>query len=162
MNPARASTTGYRGKRPRALCWIPDRLPVALLASALDSRLQCAALVAAALLLAAGYVSGLEHLWRCPLRVLTGLPCPACGLTGAAVALVHLDPLTATARHPFIWFVAAAWLAMAARTILPEHHARRLIGTIEWLELKTGLSLAVFAAFGLHGLIRAALSGSAL
>ncbi|MDC3953402.1 DUF2752 domain-containing protein [Polyangium jinanense] len=47
----------------------------------------------------------------CILRLTLGLPCPACGLTRAALALLRLDLATATAFHPLalpLAFVAIA------------------------------------------------------
>lgn len=36
----------------------------------------------------------------CPFKVTTGLPCPGCGLTRSAVALLHGDPMTSLYYHP--------------------------------------------------------------
>lgn len=36
----------------------------------------------------------------CPLRTLTGVPCPFCGMTTSVTAAVHLDPLEALAANP--------------------------------------------------------------
>ena len=36
----------------------------------------------------------------CPFKVLTGLPCPGCGLTRSAVAFLHGDPSTSLFYHP--------------------------------------------------------------
>ncbi|AGZ41718.1 DUF2752 domain-containing protein [Actinoplanes friuliensis] len=43
----------------------------------------------------------------CPLRTFTGIPCPACGLTTAAVALVRGDVGGAVAANPVILGLAA-------------------------------------------------------
>jgi hypothetical protein len=38
----------------------------------------------------------------CPLRTLTGIPCPACGLTTASITLVAGDPIAALTVNPFV------------------------------------------------------------
>jgi hypothetical protein len=50
----------------------------------------------------------------CPLRELTGVPCPLCGLTTASTALAGGDLGGALAANPFVLLLAAATAAMAA------------------------------------------------
>ena len=45
----------------------------------------------------------------CPLRAVTGLPCPACGMTGAYIAVLHGDWPTAFSRHPLWWLAPPLW-----------------------------------------------------
>jgi hypothetical protein len=45
----------------------------------------------------------------CPVKSISGLPCPTCGATRAAVALAELDLLAAVALNPL---VAAAWMGL--------------------------------------------------
>jgi len=47
----------------------------------------------------------------CILRIALGIPCPACGLTRAALALVRLDFATATTFQPLVLPLALVALA---------------------------------------------------
>ena len=64
----------------------------------------------------------------CPLRALTGIPCPGCFLTRGVAASLHGDFATAWHWHP-IGPVAAALLliwsgvALRQRRLVPEHGA---------------------------------------
>ncbi|MCB1057825.1 MAG: DUF2752 domain-containing protein [Acidobacteria bacterium] len=48
---------------------------------------------------------------RCPLKVLAGFPCPACGTTRSALALAHLDFAGAFAVNPL---ATVGWVALIA------------------------------------------------
>jgi hypothetical protein len=69
-----------------------------------------------------------DSLWTCSFKSLTGLPCPSCGTTRAAIALARLDVLGALERYPlpalcWIFFVAggvvSGAMALAGRTPPP-------------------------------------------
>ncbi len=49
----------------------------------------------------------------CPLRTLTGMPCPACGMTTAATRLAAGDLHGALAANPFVLVLAGLTLFMA-------------------------------------------------
>ncbi len=48
--------------------------------------------------------------WPCALRMITGLPCPTCGMTRATRFALHGDLAAATHMHP-LWFVVLPALA---------------------------------------------------
>jgi Protein of unknown function (DUF2752) len=53
-------------------------------------------------------------LWLpCPLRTLTGIPCPLCGMTTAATGLAAGDLGAAMAANPFVLLLAGFTLLMA-------------------------------------------------
>ncbi len=51
----------------------------------------------------------------CLMVLVTGLPCPGCGLTRAGVALLHLDFAGAWRLHPFIYPIVALIIVFAVR-----------------------------------------------
>jgi hypothetical protein len=53
------------------------------------------------------------HGLPCPLRALTGVPCPFCGMTTATVALVHGQWQAAAAASPLAYLVAVLVLGTA-------------------------------------------------
>ena len=50
--------------------------------------------------------------WPCPLKTLTGIPCPTCGMTRAARLVFHGDLAGATHMHP-LWFVVLPLVLVA-------------------------------------------------
>ncbi|MGX6602033.1 DUF2752 domain-containing protein [Micromonosporaceae bacterium Da 78-11] len=93
----------------------------------------------------------------CPLRTLTGVPCPGCGLTTAAVALVRGDFGLAFAANPMIFGLAALALAVGPLVVFratgvlgpprPWPFARR-----RWTGWLTGLLALVSWLFQMHRL----------
>ena len=93
-------------------------------------------------------------LWRpsdngiilCPLRALTGYPCPGCGMTRAFSAIAHGEPLRAILYNPLspVLFVAAVlvWTSAAA-TLLNLHGVRAALARLYPSTLACQLFLAV-------------------
>jgi hypothetical protein len=65
-----------------------------------------------------------RKLFLCPLRAVTGVPCPLCGGTTAAVSLARFEPVDALAANPFA-VVGAAAVALAPLIVLAGVRLRR-------------------------------------
>jgi hypothetical protein len=53
--------------------------------------------------------------WRCPVRRVTGHPCPTCGITRAVRLALAGDFGAATRMHPLVWVLVpfvAAWIGI--------------------------------------------------
>jgi Protein of unknown function (DUF2752) len=115
--------------RPRS---VPEQLGVAGLA---------AAGAAAAYQLALGG----QGLWLpCPLRTLTGIPCPLCGMTTAATALASGDLGAALAANPFALLLAGFTLVMAL--VMAARAAGWLPAAAQWPASRRRQSYWVVAA----------------
>jgi hypothetical protein len=98
--------------------WRPGSVP---------EQLGLAGLGAAGAAAAYQAVLGGEGLWLpCPLRTLTGIPCPLCGMTTAATALAAGDPGAALAANPFVVVLAGFTLVMAVLMVA------RVVGWLPW------------------------------
>ena len=58
----------------------------------------------------------------CPLRIVTGIPCPLCGTTTSVEATLHADPGAALAANPIGPALVAAALVLVVRR--PRHALR--------------------------------------
>jgi hypothetical protein len=79
------------------------------------------------------YGRSIEQIAFCPLRRLTGCPCPTCGGTHAAMALLRGDLPAAIALNPLVATAAlilALWLTYAiGATLRPAWRRRIVMGT---------------------------------
>ena len=68
-----------------------------------------------ALIFVVGYFIG------CPIRVITGIPCPGCGMTRAFASLLHLDFARAFHYHPLFPLIIITALAFIACVLWYAH-----------------------------------------
>lgn len=57
------------------------------------------------LLVAAAFATALLGGVGCPVKSLIGIPCPGCGMSRAAVALLRLAPAAAFRYHPMVFLL---------------------------------------------------------
>ena len=107
-------------------------------------RLAAGLLLGAGVALAGAAGQGLPlGLWRCPLRQLTGLPCPTCFLTRSVLATLRGDLAEAAAWHALGPVLVAlivgvsVWTLLGgrypARWVMPASCGLALVGLAYWL-----------------------------
>ena len=79
----------------------------------------------------------------CPMVMVTGLPCPGCGLTRAGFALLRLDLAGAYRIHPFIYPIAG-YIAVFGWT---RYNMARRMGK----KLKAGLTVLMVLVILFYG-----------
>lgn len=93
------------------------------------------------------YFSHGGHGLPCPLLLLTGLQCPACGMTRAAAALLRLD-FTAAFSYHALWPLYAAyllWVAVADAVAYVRREVVHVLPSPSWLHTAV---LALTIAYG--------------
>jgi hypothetical protein len=67
---------------------------------------------------------------RCPVQLVTGKPCPGCGLTRSAVATLNLDLATALSFHAFGPLLVAGAVMILAGFVVERWRGRPLVGKV--------------------------------
>ena len=99
---------------PRARLVGPGQPAGAWRPGSVPEQLGVAGLGAAGAAVAYQAALGGDGIWLpCPLRALTGIPCPLCGMTTAATGLASGDLAAALAANPFVLLLAGFTLVMA-------------------------------------------------
>lgn len=83
----------------------------------------------------------------CPIRALTGIPCPGCGMSRAWLAFVRLDLAAAFRYHPLFWTVPLVVLLVLYDGTLftrKRHNDIMMYGLIALLLLCYVVRLIVF------------------
>jgi hypothetical protein len=86
----------------------------------------------------------------CPFHIVTGLPCPGCGLTRAFVCLSHGQFVQSLHWHPIGWLVYGGFLVLWARAGLTWATGRpfaplsaKVSGRVSWTALAALLLVGV-------------------
>lgn len=66
----------------------------------------------------------------CVFRLMTGIPCPGCGMTRAWLAALRLDFAAAFAYHPLFWMVPIVFVLALAHDEVASSRVQRAIGVI--------------------------------
>ncbi|HCN78195.1 MAG TPA: hypothetical protein DIT13_13495 [Verrucomicrobiales bacterium] len=123
------------------------------LAMLIRQRSVCRALLLMLAVIGAGYLLGLP-LWPCVFADVTGLPCPGCGMTRAASALLRGEWAEAWRFHPFAFAFAVIGLFAAAGAMLPRASAGALAAKVEAWEVKSRLTAIFLAVLLIFSLMR--------
>ena len=76
-------------------------------------------------------------IWRCPIRLVTGLPCPGCGMTRACQAMVRGNWAAVWQMNPFAPVFALFWVVVAVGLLLPQPWRGRFADRLGRFECRT-------------------------
>ncbi len=95
----------------------------------------------------------------CPLRRLTGIPCPMCGSTTAVLHLAHAEPLAALIANPLGVLIALCCAAAFLPARWRQPVTARLAGWRARLEprMQLAMTVVVFASLWMYQLHRFAI-----
>jgi hypothetical protein len=88
--------------------------------------------------------------WPCPLMSATGIPCPGCGLTRAAVALLRGEFAAAFGAHAFAPLLLLALAALAFAGLLPAARREAFAALVGRFERRTRAGYVVLATLLLY------------
>lgn len=128
-----------------------------LLAPILRERVLCIAMLLSAVGLLLFYVLGWGG-WQCPFLAATGKPCPGCGFTRGAVALLQGDLRSAWQHHPFVLLALPLFIVLLIGAAAPEPFKQRFLHRLDKVERRTAIThllVLAFLAFGLWRILTA-------
>lgn len=139
---------------PRKMAFpMKDNIGTPILASVVQNRLA-GLMITGAAGLQVGLVSlGLPG-WPCPFLHILGLPCPGCGLSRAADALMHGDWHTSLTLHAFAPIFILALGLVAVATFLPQKQRIWLLSQLEIVERRTGITAILLIGLMIYWLTR--------
>jgi hypothetical protein len=121
----------------------------------IENRAEGFAIVGSVALLAGLHWLGLPG-WACPLKSLTGIPCPGCGLTTATSQLLSGQFLASLDTHAFAGIILAAYFLMVVVLALPKVQRQYTVTWIAKFEQRTGITSFVLIALMLYWIFRLA------
>jgi hypothetical protein len=77
--------------------------------------------------------------WQCPIRMVTGVPCPGCFLSTAIGLLLKGEWRESLSRHAFAPIFLIGAILILFVVLLPGHLHQKAVSGIERLEMRTGL-----------------------
>ncbi len=98
--------------------------------------------------------------WPCPFLSATGVPCPGCGLSRAAVELLGGHVADALARHAFAPGALVGLGLLLAAAVLAAGPRARLIGWVGRIEARTRFAAWFLGALLLYWALRLTLDGA--
>jgi hypothetical protein len=110
-----------------------------VLARLLRPRWQAWVIIATALLLLLSSQWGWS-LWPCPIKSLTGIPCPGCGLNRAIRLLLAGDWRASLIQHAFAPFFLLGLIVLLIVSLLPDPVFFKVLGWLEKVERRTGIT----------------------
>jgi hypothetical protein len=130
----------------------------AVFASLLADRKMATCLCGAAAVHLGLTASGLPA-WQCPLLAAFGVPCPGCGLSRAAVALLHGEVARAFTLHAFAPALVGALALLLAAALLGSRPRRTVVNAVRRVEERTGITLWLLGAIIVYWALRFSLDG---
>lgn len=123
---------------------------VALLSALLENRRLGWAMLGGGLVYFALSLAGVSA-FSCPVRELTGLKCPGCGLTTGSKAMLRGDWLAALSHHWFTPVFMVFWAACGLGLVLPGRWRGKYLALVRKSERATawpavlGILLVIYA-----------------
>ena len=93
-------------------------------------------------------------IWSCPIRAVTGLPCPGCGLTRATIELLRGNLTGSLQTHAFAPIFIAGGVLMIVSLVLPERLRQGLFSALNQWEVRTGLTSWVLFGLVIYWAVR--------
>lgn len=84
--------------------------------------------------------------WQCPIKLITGIPCPGCGLSRAIILLFTGNWQEALRVHAFAPIFLIGLIIIGLSCVLSSLSRQRFILLIEKVEIRTGIVTIVLIA----------------